>query len=78
MKTIAEEETVLAALNRLFVKSLLALGAGPGAERDHACRLAAAGWSALRHTHPREAERLNGLLHSLTRSTHPATADKGD
>lgn len=78
MNAATEEDTALAALNRLFVNSLLALGARTGTEHDHACRLAAAGWSTLRHTHPREAERLNGLLHSLTRSTHPATADKGD
>ncbi len=33
--------------------------------------IAAAGGSILRHQHPREAERLNGAMHSLTRTTHP-------
>jgi len=36
--------------------------------------IAASGWSILRHQHPREAERFNGVMHSLIRTTHPATA----
>ena len=54
----------LAALNRAFVCALLALG--DAGEADQACRLAASAWSALRHQHPREANRLNGVMHSLT------------
>ncbi len=52
------------ALNRLFIKALLRLG--DVGEIDAACRLAAQGWSLLRHEQPREAERLNGVLHNLT------------
>jgi len=54
------------ALNRLLVRALLELG-NSGMD-DTACRIAGEGWSLLRHTEPREAERLNGVLHSLTRS----------
>jgi hypothetical protein len=52
-------------INRLFVNALLALA--EAGEAEQACRLAAHGYSALRHCHTREAERLNGLLHRLTR-----------
>ena len=54
----------LAALNRLFVQALLRLG--DAGETDAACRLAAQGWSLLRHDQPKEAERLNGAMHNLT------------
>lgn len=33
--------------------------------------IAAAGWPILRHQHPREAERLNGVMHSLTEPPTP-------
>ena len=52
-------------LNRLLVLALLAL-ARAGAT-DEACRIAARGWSLLRHHHAREAERLTATLHTLTR-----------
>ncbi len=67
----AGDEPALVALNRVFVRCLLALGKTGDEERHQACQLAAAAWSELRHTHPREAERLNGVLHALTQSTHP-------
>ncbi|WP_031407352.1 hypothetical protein [Thiomonas sp. FB-Cd] len=54
----------LAELNRLFMQALLRLG--DRGEIDAACRLAAQGWSLLRHDQPKEAERLNGVMHSLT------------
>ena len=54
----------LAALNRLFVQALR--GMGDAGEIDAACRLAAQGWSLLRHDQPKEAERLNGVMHNLT------------
>ncbi len=56
----------LIALNRLFVQALLRMG--DAGEIDAACRLAAQGWSLLRHDQPKEAERLNGVMHNLT---HP-------
>ena len=65
------EDGVLSALNRHFMRALLALGEGGERQRDTACSIAASAWSALRHSHPREAERLNGVLHALTHSTHP-------
>jgi hypothetical protein len=58
------DSEALATLNRVFVRALLALG--DAGEADQACRLAAAAWSALRHRFPREADRLNGVMHSLT------------
>ncbi len=57
---------ILASLNRLFIRSVLELG--NAGLNDIACRLAGEGWALLRHDHSREAERLNGVLHSLTRS----------
>lgn len=62
----------LAGLNRCFIQALLALGEAGHA--DTACRLAASGWSLLRHGQPREAERLNGVLHALSKTTHPAAS----
>ena len=55
-----------AELSRLFLAALLAL-ARTG-EADQACRLGAAAWSAIRHDHPREADRLTAALHALVRS----------
>lgn len=61
----------LARLNRLFVQALLQIGKhGDADDVDAACRLAAQGWSLLRHDQPREAERLNGVMHSLTGPRH--------
>ena len=57
---------VLAGLNRLFIRSVLELG--NAGQNDMACRLAGEGWALLRHETPREAERLNAVLHSLTHS----------
>lgn len=54
----------LAPLNRLFMQALLRMG--DAGEIDTACRLAAQGWSLLRHDRPKEAERLNGVMHNLT------------
>jgi len=65
-------DETLALLNRQFIQALLALA--KAGQADAACRLAASGWSILRHQYPREAERFNGVMHSLTRTTHPATA----
>ena len=59
-----ENPETLASLNRLFIQALLRMG--DAGEIDAACRLAAQGWSLLRHDHEREAERLNGVMHNLT------------
>jgi hypothetical protein len=71
------DDSKLPALNRLFIRSLLALGRTGEDECGLACQLAAAGWSELRQTQPREAERLNGVLHALAQFTHlnPATEE---
>jgi len=57
----------LPALNRFFMQTLLRMG--DAGEIDVACRLAAQGWPLLRHDQPKEAERLNGVMHSLTGPT---------
>lgn len=54
-------------LNKLFVEALLALKRC--GREELACRLAARGWSLLRHSEPKEAERLNGAMHALTAKT---------
>lgn len=61
----ADAQAAVEAVNRVLVRALLALGAA--GETDQACRLAAGAWSQLRHDYPREAERLNGAMHALTR-----------
>jgi hypothetical protein len=68
-------DDALVALNRLFIRSLRELGTA--GLNDFACRLAGEGWALLRHDNSREAERLNGVLHFLTRSQcQPATSRK--
>jgi uncharacterized protein (DUF2249 family) len=52
-------------LNRLFVQALRALG--DAGQTDLACRLAAEGLAKIRFSHADEGEKLNGVLHYLTR-----------
>lgn len=66
-----DPDRVLAATNDVLLKALRELG--KAGRPDAASRLAASAWSALRHEHPREAERLNGLMHWLARQ--PAEPD---
>jgi hypothetical protein len=54
----------LTQLNKLLVKVLKDLACA--GRRDAACTFAAEAWSLLRHETPKEAERMNGLLHYLT------------
>ena len=56
---------MLVATNDVLLKALRALG--KAGRPDEASRLAASAWSVLRHEHPREAERVNGLMHWLAR-----------
>jgi uncharacterized protein (DUF2249 family) len=64
------------ALTRLLSRAVRALGqAGRPVE---ASRLAADGWSVLRHEHPGDAERLNGVLHYLARLPGNDTAKETD
>ncbi len=65
-----EAVAVIPELNRLFILALKRLG--EAGEADAACRLAAQGWSLLRSEHPQDAQRLNGVLHYLTRPNVPA------
>jgi hypothetical protein len=66
----------LAGLNKVLAKALRELA---GAGRAHeACALAAEAWSLLRHDAPKEAERLNGLLHYLTAPGKFAGAGGGE
>jgi len=58
----------LAAIDRLFVRALKALG--DEGQTDLACRIAAEAWSVTRDVFPTEAEKFNGALHYLTRATH--------
>lgn len=54
----------LKALNRILARALRSLG--EGGESEQACNMAAEAWSLLREVEPKEAERMNGLLHYLT------------
>nr|AGC71782.1 hypothetical protein [uncultured bacterium A1Q1_fos_2116] len=49
----------------VLVRALRALG--NAGQPDTASRLAARAWWVLKSQHPREAERLNGVLHYLAR-----------
>ena len=51
-------------LNRILEESLKSLVAA--GEKERACTLAAEAWSLLREIHPREAQRMNALLHRFT------------
>src|SRR5690606_34648083 len=62
---VTNADQALTALNRLFDRAVRLLG--DSGRTDEACRLAAEGWSLLRHVAPAEADRLNGTLHWLTR-----------
>jgi Zn-dependent protease with chaperone function len=63
--TRAGDEDLVPALTRLLARALRALG--EAGQPVRASQLAATGWSALRHEHPSDAERLNGLMHYLAR-----------
>lgn len=52
-------------LTRILARTLRRLG--QAGEPWDASRLAAEGWSALRASYPRDAERLNGAMHYLAR-----------
>ncbi len=52
--------------------------AGAGAVQWRRVELAADGWSVLRHAHPGDAERLNGVLHYLARLPGNDTAKETD
>lgn len=54
-------ETLLQVLTRALRRL------GEVGEPEDANRLAARAWSAIRHQHPAEAERLNGTMHYLSR-----------
>ncbi|MGH8889113.1 MAG: hypothetical protein ACRDV3_05040 [Acidothermaceae bacterium] len=56
---------VLADTTELLVKALRALGAA--GQPVAASKMAARAWWVLRDTSPREAERVNGVMHYLAR-----------
>ena len=71
--TTVDSSAVVTELNRLFAKALLLVGKhGDADDLDTACRLAAQAWSLLRHDWQRDAELLNGVMHSLTGPRHSA------
>ncbi|MEO7041461.1 MAG: hypothetical protein ABI035_04300 [Gemmatimonadaceae bacterium] len=59
------EASLVDALTRVLARACRELG-NAGHPSD-AARLAAEGWSVLRHRFPDDAERLNGTLHYLSR-----------
>src|SRR5690606_38460513 len=52
---------VVGTLGKLLARALRSLG--DAGEREKACEFAAEAWAALRREHPKEAERMNGVLH---------------
>ncbi|HEX6460379.1 MAG TPA: DUF2249 domain-containing protein [Thermoleophilaceae bacterium] len=61
----AKDQDTVAALSRLLADALVALGRAGYPETAN--RLAGQAWSALRHSHPREAERVNSLMHGIAK-----------
>jgi uncharacterized protein (DUF2249 family) len=61
----ANDSDSVTALTRILADALVALGRA--GQPDAANRIAGRGWSALRRDHPREAERLNNLMHGLAK-----------
>ena len=76
MSPIEHDDAMLPPISRLLVRSLIALGESGESQLHTACTLAASAWSTLRRTHPREAERFNGVLHRLTRAKHTHTEEQ--
>ena len=75
----SDSDSVIA-LARLLADALVALGRA--GQPEAANRIAGRAWSALRRDHPREAERLNNLMHGLAKlpsspekETHMPTSD---
>lgn len=52
-------------LTRTLVRACRALG--EAGHPQEAGRLAADGWVAVRHTHPRQAQHLDGAMHHIAR-----------
>lgn len=59
-------------LLQVLIRALRRLGEAGFA--DDASRLAGRAWSALRHTDPVAAERINGTMHFLARLPDPVNA----
>lgn len=57
------------AVVRLLIHALQALD--KAGQNELACRIAGEAWSATHHEFPREAQRFNGLLHSLCNTRNP-------
>ncbi|MDE2006735.1 MAG: hypothetical protein KGI51_09230 [Rhodospirillales bacterium] len=72
----APAEGAIAGLTRLLIVALRALADAGRAEA--ACRIAARGWSLLRASAPREAERLTAALHVLARRAGPIAHPEGE
>lgn len=53
-------------LNRILAGALKELAKAGEAGKERACEMAAQAWVLLREVEPREAERMNALLHRLT------------
>lgn len=67
---------VVAATTDALVRALRALG--KAGRPEEANRIGGKAWWALKETHPREAERINGVMHFLARleADSPVTSDK--
>jgi len=65
----------VAAIGRVLAKALRKLG--DAGQAEDACELAAEAWSLLRDANPKEAERMNGVLHQLTATKCQKGADDG-
>jgi uncharacterized protein (DUF2249 family) len=63
---------LVGSLSRVLREALAALGRA--GEPDEANRLAGLAWSALRHERPDEAQRINALMHGLSKL--PSSADQ--
>ena len=72
---LADSDDAVAALTRVLVDALRALGEAGRPERAN--RLAGQAWAVLRRRHPAEARRVGALMHRLARMPSGPNDDQG-
>lgn len=73
-KLVRSRPDTAVALNRVLAEALTALGRAGHPEAAN--RLAGLAWAALRHDHPAEAQRVNALMHGLSKMSSSQATSK--
>lgn len=72
---LTDDDETLKTLAAVLADALRMLG--ESGRPETANRLAGRAWAALRHSHPAEAQRINALMHRLTRMPSDPNHDQG-